>query len=160
MPEDVKKLNDLMPTIKEQLRAGGSVRFSPNGTSMRPMLRQGKDTVVLSPLPEQLKPFDLPLYQRDNGQYVLHRIIAVEDQGFTCVGDNQVQLEYGVRQDQMIGLVTAFYRGKKEWSVSSLSYRIYCRFWHGTRSIRRVWRKLVVAAIAVLKFLLGKDRRK
>ena len=58
---------ELVPLFQEQLEMGRSVRFAPRGVSMLPMLRPGLDTVVLSPAPERLKKFDLPLYQRDNG---------------------------------------------------------------------------------------------
>ena len=136
MPDHTKKLDVLMPAIREQLQNGGTVRFAPKGTSMRPMLRQGLDTVVLSPLPEQLKPYDLPLYQRENGQYVLHRIVAVRDGAYTCIGDNQFEYEYGVTHDQMIGLVTAYYREDKLCKVSGLRYWIYCRYWHNSRRVR------------------------
>ena len=68
-------LEALMPLILEQLEAGKNVRFSPRGISMLPMLRQGVDSVVLSPLPSRLKKYDLPLYRRKSGQYVLHRVV-------------------------------------------------------------------------------------
>ena len=61
------QLDDLMPLIRERLDAGQRVKFSPRGVSMLPMLRQGIDTVTLSPLPEKLKKYDLPLYRRTDG---------------------------------------------------------------------------------------------
>ena len=134
------RLDELMPLIREQLAAGQSVRFAPRGTSMLPMLRQGIDAVLLSPLPEKLRKYDLPLYRRDNGQYVLHRIVDV-GQTYTCVGDNQFELETGVTHDRMIGVVTAFYRAGKAWRVSSPVYRCYCRLWHCSRPVRRFWRR-------------------
>lgn len=133
-------LEQLMPIIRERLDAGKSVRFSPRGVSMLPMIRQGVDSVLLSPLPAKIKKYDLPLYQRDNGQYVLHRVVRV-GQTYTCIGDNQFELEPGLRHDQMIAIVTAFCRGEREISVKSLSYRIYCRFWHYSRPIRHFWRR-------------------
>lgn len=128
-----------MPLIREFLQAGKNVRFSPKGTSMLPMLRQGRDTVILAPLTGKLKKFDLPLYQRDNGQYVLHRIVEV-GQTYTCVGDNQIAKEEGLRHDQMIAVVVAFTRGEKRYSVKSFRYRLYCRYWCYSRPIRRLWR--------------------
>ena len=110
--------------IREQLAKGQTVQFKPKGTSMRPMLRQGVDSVVLAPLPAKLKKYDLPLYKRDNGQYVLHRIVEAGDT-YTCIGDNQYVYEYGVRPDQMIGLVIGFYRDQEYHSVTELSYRTY-----------------------------------
>lgn len=132
-------LDELMPLIREQLGRGQSVRFSPRGTSMLPMLRQGMDSVVLSPLPERLKKYDIPLYQRKNGQYVLHRIIKTGET-FVCMGDNQFAPEPGLSRGQMIGVVTAFYRGETRWEVTSLPYRVYCRVWHFSRPVRRLWR--------------------
>ncbi len=127
----------LMPLIRERLAEGQSVRFSPKGTSMLPMLRQGVDSVVLSPLQGKLKKYDLPLYQRRDGSFVLHRIVKA-GKTYTCIGDNQFQLEHGVRHEQMIGVVTAFYRDKKRWEISSAWYWLYCRLWHFSRFPRHV----------------------
>ena len=125
-----------MPLMAETLAAGCSVRFSPKGTSMMPMLRQGRDSVVLSPTPKMLRKYDIPLYRRDNGQYVLHRIIAVGDT-YTCMGDNQFRPEPGIRPDQIIGVVTAFYREDRRIEVTNPGYRIYCNVWHYSRFFRR-----------------------
>ena len=129
-----------MPLIRERLDAGGTVRFSPQGISMLPMLRQGKDSVTLSKAPEKLKKYDLPLYQRDNGKYILHRIVDVGD-SYTCIGDNQFILESGVRRDQVIAIVTSFTRNGREILVTSCSYQLYCRFWHYSRSVRHFWKR-------------------
>lgn len=141
--DDIKttRLKEWMPLIKESLENGKSVRFSPRGISMLPMLRQGIDTVVLSPLPEKLKKYDLPLYQRDDGKYILHRIVKVSDT-YTCIGDNQFELEPGVRHDQMIALVTGFTRGDKEHHVTEPMYQLYCRVWHYSRPVRSIIRKV------------------
>ena len=138
--EAIEKMEDLMPLIRESLQAGQSVRFLPQGTSMLPMIRQGRDSVVLSPISGELKKYDIPLYQRDNGKYVLHRIIHAGD-CYTCMGDHQFRPEPGLRQDQMIAVVTAFYRGEKKYPVSHPGYRIYCRLWHYSRPLRRFWKR-------------------
>ncbi len=131
-------LDEMMPLFRQQLAAGKRVRFGPKGTSMLPMLRQGIDTVELASCPETLKKYDLPLYQRRGGQYVLHRIVRAGDT-YTCIGDNQYQLEKGLSYHQMIGVVTAFYRGDKRWEVTDWRYWLYCRLWHYSRPIRRSW---------------------
>ena len=134
-------LDALMPMIRQDLAEGRSVRFGPKGTSMLPMLRQGIDSVTISPAPEKLRKYDLPLYQRENGGYVLHRIVGVGET-YTCIGDNQFEKEYGVRRDQIIGLVTEFTRGQRTVSVKNRWYQLYCRVWAITRFPRRCWRKL------------------
>ena len=134
------RLEQLMPLMREYLAAGKTVKFSPRGISMLPMLRQGIDDVVLSPIPEKLKKYDLPLYQRDDGHFVLHRIVKAGET-YTCTGDNQFELEHGLRHDQMIAVVTAFYRAGKYHSVNELGYRFYCRVWHYSRGLRHFWRR-------------------
>ena len=134
------QLEQLMPLFLERFAQRKSVKFSPRGISMLPMLRQGIDSVVLSPLPERLRKYDLPLYQRENGQYVLHRIVKVGTT-YTCMGDNQFVAEPGLRHDQMIAVVTAFTRGKRTHQVTELGYRLYCRLWHYSRPVRHFWRR-------------------
>ena len=136
------ELDKLMPVIKEKLAVSGTVKFSPQGISMLPMLRQGIDSVVMSPVPEKLKKYDLPLYRRDDGKYILHRIVEAGE-SYTCCGDNQYDYEYGLRHDQMIAVVTAFTRGERLHNVDELTYKLYCRFWHYSRPIRHLWRRAI-----------------
>lgn len=142
LPKEVR-LDDVMPQIRELLAKGQSVRLYPKGVSMMPMLRQGIDSVMLSPVPGKLKKYDLPLYQRRNGHYVLHRILKVGET-YTCIGDNQFTYEKGVRHEQIIAVVTGYYRDEEYRSVTSLRYKFYCRFRHWTRFLRHVllWLKI------------------
>ncbi len=131
-----------MPLILEELSAGRSVRFSPSGNSMLPMLREGIDSVVLSPLPDKLKKYDLPLYKRTSGQYVLHRVINTGET-YTCIGDNQFYKETGLYHNQMIALVTAFSRNGRDISTNNFGYRIYCRLWHYSRPVRHFIKRAI-----------------
>lgn len=142
LPERSVRLDAVMPVIRERLAAGQTVRFSPKGTSMLPLLRQGIDSVELSPPPERLKKYDLPLYQRSNGQYVLHRVVKVKE-SYTCMGDNQFAEEPGVSHGQVIAMMTSFTRGGKSYTVHSPAYRLYCRLWCGSRPIRHLYRRAV-----------------
>ena len=145
------RLEQLLPVIQMQLEKGKHVRFSPMGTSMLPMLRQKRDSVVLSPVTGPLKKYDLPLYRRENGQFVLHRIVEA-GQTYTCMGDNQFVPEPGIRQDQLIGVVTGFCREKTYYPVTSLRYRLYCRLWHHTRPLRHFWRRAIRKLMRIFQF--------
>jgi len=138
--EHLASMEELVPLFQERLAAGQSVRFSPRGVSMMPMLREGTDSVVISPVPEKLRKYDIPLYQRENGKYILHRIVHVGET-YICMGDNQFVPEEGIRHSQMIGVVTSFYRGENRWEVTDLRYWCYCRFWHHTRPLRKFYRR-------------------
>lgn len=129
------ELKDLLPLMQESLADGRSVKFSPRGVSMLPMLRQGVDSVVLSPAPDKLRKYDIPFYRRDDGKFILHRVVEVGET-YTCIGDNQFEVETGVRPDQVLAVVTAFTRGEKEHNISEWSYQLYCRVWHYSRPVR------------------------
>ncbi len=138
--EEFAPMEELVSLIQEALSKGRTVQISPKGISMLPMLRQGVDSVVLSPISDKLQKYDLPLYRRKNGKYVLHRIIGA-DGTYTCMGDNQFIPEPNLCHDQMIAVVTAFYRGERKHSTSELRYRLYCRIWHYSRPLRKFWRR-------------------
>ena len=134
--ETLVSMDELVPIIREVISMGRSVQIFPRGISMLPMLRQVIDSVVLAPVPPKLKRYDIPLYRRDNGQYVLHRIVRVDDT-YTCVGDNQFIAEPGLRHDQMIAVVTAFYSGNKKHDITETGYLLYCYLWDYSRVFRR-----------------------
>ena len=104
------RLDDIMDVMVEKLNSGGIVTFTPNGTSMLPMLRDGEDVVVLKSVQgKRLHLFDVPLYRRDNGQYVLHRVIDfTRDGSYVMCGDNQFAKEKGIRDGQIIAVMPGF----------------------------------------------------
>ena len=133
-------LESAYPVIVEKLEKGGTVTFMPNGTSMLPMLRNGMDIVVLKKPEGKLKKYDLPFYRRNNGSFVLHRIVAVKSDGsYVLCGDNQYKMEEGITDDQIFAVVSAFNRKGKSYTVKSLSYRVYVRFWCYSRPFRRAF---------------------
>ena len=133
-------LEELMPLIVEQLDRGSSVRIYPRGTSMLPMIREGLDSVVLSSVPERPSKYDVMLYQRKNGQYVLHRLVGVGDK-YDFLGDNQFCVERGITHEQLIARVSSVSRGEKQIGVDQPSYKLFCRIWYYSRFIRRVCRR-------------------
>jgi hypothetical protein len=147
---------ELLPLIRERLAAGFAVRYMPfRGVSMLPMLRQGKDSVELSPLPEKLKKFDLPVYQRPNGQLVMHRVVDVKEDHYICMGDNTEVFEK-IYPNQMIGVVSAFRRGEKRIEVTDRGYQLYCRLWRPLRPLRKGYKALKRLARKCLKKLFGR----
>lgn len=124
------QMAELYPVIQRQLSRNGSVTFTVSGRSMQPMLYNRRDSVTLVSAPQRLKKYDVIFYKRDNGRFILHRIIRVHKDGlFTCRGDNQWEKEYPVRPDQVIGVVSSFNRSGREIGVRSFKYRIYVYTW-------------------------------
>ena len=124
-------LADAIDVIEEILAGGGEFRMYPKGTSMLPLIVQGRDSVVLRRnLDKPAKKNDIAFYRRDNGQFVLHRVMKVNKDGtYVMCGDNQVALELGIRGDQIIGCVSTLYKGDKVRNMRSLWYRMYLLFY-------------------------------
>lgn len=133
--------DSMMEVISEKLSVGGDVLISASGDSMYPLFRHQKDQVRLSRVERTLKKYDMILYRRDNGQYVLHRIVGVGEEGFILRGDAQTVNEYPIRENQIIAKVSGFARKGKEHTCDEMSYRFYVYLWTHTVLLRRIYRK-------------------
>ena len=81
-------MTELLPLICESIRDGGQFVFYPTGISMLPTVIPNEDCVVLVE-PKNIKKYDLILFTRPNGKYVLHRIINIKNGEYIIKGDNQ-----------------------------------------------------------------------
>ena len=83
--------------VESEIKSGRSVKFRVKGNSMMPLLRNGKDEVVVGPYDkEELKLFDVILF-RQTDRYVLHRIIQKRDSRYLMQGDGSSTLQRGCK---------------------------------------------------------------
>lgn len=101
-------MNEMVGLIEEVVSTDGEFRLYPKGTSMLPLIRQGKDSVILVK-PSLLSSKDIVLYKRSNDQFVLHRIIKINGDDLILCGDNQSELEKGIKSTDVIAKVKAVY---------------------------------------------------
>jgi hypothetical protein len=133
-------------SIESQLQSAGFHISTTAGMSMKPMLRNRRDRVLIKPLgDERLKKYDLPLYRLPDGRYVLHRVIDVKDDHYIIRGDNTYQLER-VPDEWVVGVMVEFWRGKKHYTADHKGYRRYAAFWHAIYPIRLPFHKLRMLA--------------
>lgn len=133
-------------SIESQLRAEGFHVSTTVGMSMKPMLRNRRDRVLIKPLGEErLKKYDLPLYRLPDGRYVFHRVIDVRDGYYVIRGDNTYQLEK-IPDEWIVGVMVEFWRGKKHYTADHKGYRRYAAFWHAIYPIRAALHKLRMLA--------------
>lgn len=130
-------MEQLMPILREQLDTGGRATLVVTGYSMYPTFRSKSDAVYLVPANRPLKRGDLILYRRENGRYILHRIVTKPKDGkFFCTGDNQWELE-PVTDSQVMALVNGFVRDGKITAEGSRPYRAWVAIWVWLRPVRR-----------------------
>lgn len=151
MNKQTFSLSEYGDTICEVLESGGEFRMYPSGTSMLPLLRQGRDSVSLSKPSGYLNKNDIAFYRRDNGAYILHRVIKSENGVYTMCGDNQVVTEENVGHDSVIGVVTRIFRDDKPYNMNGAESRLYLLIWRSF-FIRRVYLKL--------KFIFNRKQEK
>lgn len=128
--------------LEDILKRDGVLVYKTRGKSMLPMLRQNRDLVTIRPVSGRLKRFDVPLYRRKSGGYLLHRIIAVTENGYVIRGDNTYTNETDVTDSDIVGVLTSFRRNGKDCSVDSKSYRLYVRVWNALYPFRKVRNKI------------------
>lgn len=127
----------LSPLLEEVVASGGTAEITVTGNSMYPMLKHRKSRVRLVSA-DVLRIGDIPLYRRENGNYILHRIIETEGESYICCGDNQWHGERGIKQGQVIAVVREFRRGIFWISCGNPVYRCYWRLWLRIRPLRHL----------------------
>ena len=116
-------------TFKEQLELHGKIIYTNVGTSMMPLLREGRDVMIIERPSGRLKKYDVPLYIRSDGMYVLHRILKVRKNDYVICGDHCTFKEYGITDDDIVGVLTGVIRDGKTITTDSLGYKLYYHLW-------------------------------
>jgi hypothetical protein len=139
-------------TFEDELREYGRFIFTNKGASMWPLIRPGRDVVEISARREPLQPYDAVVYKDSQGRYVLHRIIRVNNGTYDILGDNNARMERGVKDEQIIGVLTAVLRdGKRRVDFDSAGYKLYLFLWCRLYPLRVAIRKLISWMKSVVK---------
>lgn len=89
--------------VQRMLNEGRDVVMVPKGRSMLPFIRGEMDKVLLRK-PTKLKVGDIALAQVED-HYVMHRVIAIDNQRVTLMGDGNLQGTEQTTQAQVAGVV-------------------------------------------------------
>ena len=92
----------------------------------------------------------MPLYRRGDA-YVLHRIVEVRPDSYVICGDNCVEKERGVTDEQILGVLAGLYRDDRPVSLDSRAYRAYVRAWCALYPVRRIWKRVRAKAARALR---------
>lgn len=139
------EMAELYPAMEERLRVGGEVIFTPNGGSMRPFWRSGRHSVKLTrpggKAPQDAfadyRVGDVLFYRRNNGQFVLHRLMRLDGGLPVFCGDAGTELEYGVAPEAVLARVVGFWSGGRYVDCrTSRRYRWAVRIWMALFPIR------------------------
>lgn len=123
-------------TIEQQLRQEGFVLTLSVGVSMRPMLTQRTEQLLIEKRTTDPKVNDVVLFRRSSGQYVLHRVIRKNKEHYLIRGDNCYGAEK-VPPQQIIGILKGFYKGDKFIDCkTNRGYKAYVVLWRLSYPVR------------------------
>ena len=129
---DVKKMADIWPLAEAALLSGGCFRLWQRGQSMLPLLREGRDSVLLT-APDDIRLYDILLVRAPNGRFLLHRAIALDSETVTLAGDALTEIEGPFPRALVLARVATVYRDEKVYDPRSRRAIRYARY----RCLRR-----------------------
>ena len=129
-----------MNNIERSIKELGYAVVPITGTSMLPLLKEGRDLVELeSCSQERLKKGDVVLYKKNDGTLVLHRIIKTENgEFFTVLGDHQFNNDEWVNKNQIIAVACGFFIKGRYVTEKTRWYRLYKKIWLCNLNFRRI----------------------
>lgn len=123
-----------------ELKNGEELYLRVQGNSMSPFLKDGRDTVVLTK-PVKLKKGAVLVYRRGR-MYIMHRVISVDGDVFTALGDNLSAPEKNIPADSAVAMVKAAVRKGKRITPKSLTWIFYSKVFV-IPAVRNLIRKLL-----------------
>ena len=103
LPNDI-----LLGEVAAVLREGRDAVITPTGDSMLPFIRGGRDRVVLRRTDDPAVG-DIVLV-RTGGRYLMHRIIALDGESVTLMGDGNLRGTEQCSRTEVIGTVVGIQR--------------------------------------------------
>lgn len=145
---DTKEYVDVLRGLTEE---GKEVSMLVAGSSMNPFLIHYRDTIFFKKPDRALRRGDMVFYQRDSGQYVMHRILRVKKDGLYIVGDAQTEIEGPVRPDQVFAIITRVKRKGKMIGPGDFWWRFFEGPWLCIVPLRRIIMRLYALGQKIAK---------
>ena len=136
----------LLGMARDLIAEGHTTTISVKGYSMRPFLEHQRDRVILA-APTHLEVGDAVLAEIAPDHYVLHRIIAIDDNLVTLMGDGNLLGTEQCTKDHVVGVVTHYLRPKRTLLASDPKLQRRIRLWRKLLPIRR-YLLLIYKAVA------------
>ena len=126
-----------IPAVLKLIDEGNTVTIPLKGFSMRPFLEDGRDKALLTRVGE-LHVGDPVLAFIDHQRYVLHRIVKIEGDNMTLLGDGNLRPEYCKTTDAVASIIGFYRKGRTTLDpIAGRKWRDCSKIWMGLRPARR-----------------------
>ena len=138
---------EYVSALRELIEEGKEVSMLIAGSSMAPFLVHRRDYIYFKKPERNLRKGDMVFFERDSGQYVMHRIWKVKPDGYYIVGDAQNEIEGPVREEQIFAIITKVKR-KDHWiEPGDFWWEFFEHIWIRMVPVRRIVMKLYAKII-------------
>lgn len=122
--------NDIFFAEVERLMGdGGEVTITIRGNSMQPMLRDGREKVVLRRYEgDELQRGDVMLF-RYRGGYVLHRVVSIDGERIVFSGDGNYKLYEQATTKDIVARMVAYVKDGRRVECTDKEWLRYSRVW-------------------------------
>lgn len=131
----------LLGEVTSLLAEGQEVVLLTKGGSMMPFLRSERDSVALRKL-EKVEVGDIVLAHLGGGRYVLHRIIAIDGDNVTLMGDGNLKGTESCLKSDISGTVVRILKASGKEYVPGKG-----RWWRALKPFRRyilgIYRRII-----------------
>ena len=137
----------LLGQVADLVASGTNVTLLARGNSMLPFIIGDKDSVLLIK-PTPLKKGQIVLAEVVKGHYVLHRIIKIEGENITLMGDGNLCGTEHCKVSDVKALAIKVLKGEREIDCYTGWKMFEVRLWHLLLPIRRyllaIYRRIVL----------------
>ena len=137
----------LLSEVGRLVAKGDKVTILTKGYSMLPFITGEKDSVLLE-APTELFPGMIVLAQIRKGHYVLHRIIDIDGDKVTLMGDGNIRGCEDCRREDVVAVATRILKKDRQVDCMSGRHLRQARMWKSLLPVRRwllaVYRRLFI----------------
>ena len=131
-----------LSALCELVEQGHEVSIPIAGSSMTPFLIDGRDHVFVKAPANPICQGDIVLYRRFDGNYILHRVYRVHDDGdittYDMIGDAQNIIEQGIQRKQILAVATRIQRKGRIMEPGCFFWWFFQHIWLGIIPFRRL----------------------
>ena len=151
MVERVVDTNEYVSVLREIAESGKVVSLRISGGSMTPFLAHGRDYIYFTKPDRELRRGDMVFYQRQNGQYVMHRIYKKKADGYYIVGDAQADIEGPIAESQIFARIVKVKRKDRLLQPGDFWWEFFEHVWIRIVPLRMPIVRLYTAVVKTVR---------
>ena len=117
------------------IKENGVYVSTPQGKSMLPFIRGGRDVVTVLPLSGDARKYDVILYEKPNGTNVMHRVLRVRENDYFVRGDNCYYNE-SIPKESVLGVISEVLKDGKKKQNNGARHMLAVRMWRYCYPVR------------------------